>query len=375
MTGLVSVRTPLPIKLRTEGSSLRLSTPRIAISAVALGAAAATTGVAFAAVGPAKSTPVVNRAAAQPAPATEAPVAQSVNGSEKAIRDYWTPARIKSAKSVDGPAPTANTNSVTTAAVPSGPEVSSPPGAPQAGASATGDVSAASRQARVWTRHGKAPALTTGKMFYSRGRYNYTCSASVLWTRNRSTVWTAGHCVFGRGEGWARNLVFRPDFVNGRSKGVWVARRMWTTAQWKNRGNPGFDVGAFVVRRKRGHGIAYYTGGQGTRFNIRGFRHAIRSFGYPGETNKGRPMNSNLLWWCSDTTFGFKFSGLNAVNRGMRCTMGRGSSGGPWIYKMNRRGLGYVIGNVSHGVNDGDWVSSPYFGRDALGVYNAAKNF
>lgn len=360
---------------------MRLSAPRLAISAVAIGAVAATTGLALSATGPTNPTSVVNRGASAQAPAP-ASVHTRVTQSEAQVRAFWTAANLKAAKPLGKQLTPAQVKAAVTADVASGPEVSADGTLPEGSANAAGGVSAAGARAAIVRKHGKAPAITTGKIFFTRYGKKYVCSGSVVTAANRSTVWTAGHCLHegnNSSGGWNSYTAFRPDYVQGRSRGTWVARELWTTPQWYRSTNPSYDVAALIVyRASNGRRLNYYTGAQGLIFNARGLKHFVRSFGYPEVDHWGRVMRpQGNLWTCSGNTWGLKWRSNGKADRLMHCSMGGGSSGGPWLYGMKKNGLGRVIGNVSHGLSRSghrdDWTTSPYYGAQALRLWNDVK--
>jgi V8-like Glu-specific endopeptidase len=364
------------LSFERKGSSLRLSKSRLTISAVAIAATTATAGVAVALNAPGQSADVGTASAPRinPAAADSAVVAQS----EAEVLKYWTPARIAAAEKQGAPKAPVRTgtslDAAQSATVQGGSELRVAPADPSGASAGTSDVNTSAIQARRVTNYSKAPGRTTGKVFFTLRGQQYVCSASVVVAANKSTVWTAGHCLNDPGRAWASYVLFRPAYRNGASQGRWVARRLFSSQGWTRQGNPGYDVGAFVVRRQNGRGVQHRVGAQGIWFGAKGLKHFVRAHGYPARTNKGAPMNGQVQWWCSSSTWGFKFSGFpNTWNRGMRCTMGPGSSGGPWLARINSNGYGYILGNVSHGVNNGAYVSSPYIGAAAKRVWNAAR--
>ncbi|MFC9972626.1 trypsin-like serine peptidase [Spirillospora sp. NPDC127200] len=305
----------------------------------------------------------------------------SVGQDPAAVKKYWTPARIKAAK----PLTTKNVNAAPAAAqqlsamaaeqhasgAPTLPEDS-----PEAlSAQSAGYSAQAVKTARQWTRHGKPPARTVGKLFGvdSRNR-QYTCSAAVISSKNKRTVWTAAHCLHsGRGgrAGFSKHVMFRPDYKDGKSYGSWVADRLVALEGWTKKGDLRYDIAGFTVKPYRGKGIQYYTGSQGYNFGYKKRAYPMYSFGYPARALPSKKaMNSNRLWYCSGKTFGVNY-GSGSVGLGMWCSMGNGASGGPWIYGMQRNGLGRIVGvNSTHSLRTLQ-MNSPYHGTAAVNVYRA----
>lgn len=210
--------------------------------------------------------------------------------------------------------------------------VSSLPPAGASGGSAAGIDSFESHQVPSPTAY---PNSANGKLF---GRIPwigaYSCSASVVRTRNRSVIFTAGHCVKepGRG-GWARHLTFIPAYADGqRPFGSWTWRRVFTPRRWAKHGNSNFDYAAIVLRRDRGRRVGHVTGTLGFAFGARRNR-KYRAVGYPVNRAQGQ-----LMWECRSTYEGpdpFYF-GPGPVPLGIGCDMLNGSSGGGWTIAGNR---------------------------------------
>ncbi|WP_433327875.1 trypsin-like serine peptidase [Spirillospora sp. CA-294931] len=325
---------------------------------------------------PAKSVAAVGaKAPADPAAQLEY---ANVPDTAEATKKYWTKARLRAAKPLDTPAVNAAPAAPQASALGTGPTLEGEGTLPE-GAAATRSGGTASTQAvrvaRQWTRHNAAPARTIGKLYGVNNRgQQYTCSASVINAKNKRTIWTAGHCVHsGRGgtAGFARKLVFYPDFIDGRSKGVWTADRIVALKGWTTKGDLRYDIAAFTVRTYKGKGVQAYTGAQGFTFGYKGRAYNVYSFGYPARALPSkRPMNSNRLWYCSGKSYGVNYGG-GAVGLGMHCTMGNGASGGPWIYGMSRKGYGRIIGiNSTHSLRT-DQMNSPHHGTVAINVYKA----
>jgi hypothetical protein len=179
------------------------------------------------------------------------------------------------------------------------------------------------------------PNSANGKLF---GRIRkvgtYSCSASVVRTRNRSVIFTAGHCVKKPGRGhWARQLTFIPAYADGAGPfGHWDWKAVYAPKQWARRGNSNFDYAAIVLRRNHGRLIADTTGALGFAFGVRRNR-TYRAVGYP--VNKGA---GEQMWECVSSYEGpdpFPF-GPGPTPIGIGCDMLNGSSGGGWTITRNR---------------------------------------
>src|ERR671919_1216235 len=106
------------------------------------------------------------------------------------------------------------------------------------------------------------PTSTNGKVFFSDGGTPFVCSGTAVLSGNRSTVWTAGHCVHDGASGFHTNWTFVPAYADGsRPYGTWTARALLTTSGWANGGDLSFDNGAAVVNANGGQALASGGGG------------------------------------------------------------------------------------------------------------------
>src|SRR5207253_1428540 len=81
-----------------------------------------------------------------------------------------------------------------------------------------------------------SPYRAIGKLFFSiAGQGDFSCSAAVVSSSNKSVVWTAGHCVYTAGVGFHSNFSFVPG-RRARSSpfGAWTAKQVFTLAGWQN---------------------------------------------------------------------------------------------------------------------------------------------
>ncbi|RFU42233.1 hypothetical protein DZF91_07745 [Actinomadura logoneensis] len=238
-------------------------------------------------------------------------------------------------------------------------------------------VGAASSAAKVWPRHGKAPARTIGRLVASDdGLYGYYCTATVITSHNKSTLWTAGHCVHkGRGGtgGFYRYYAFEPDYDNHRSLGTWYLNTLRVMAPWANNRDLRYDFAAFTVQKHGKTAIQSVTGAQGVSFGYKHRAYPFRTFGYPAVfLPSGRKVPGALerLYYCSGTSFASRYptGGL-----GIMCSMGNGASGGPWLYGMKSNGIGRVAGVNSTHMTRTLQMNSPYLGSAAVTLYRATQ--
>jgi V8-like Glu-specific endopeptidase len=208
------------------------------------------------------------------------------------------------------------------------------------------------------------PTRTNGKVFFSDGGSNYVCSGTALLSGNRSTVWTAGHCVHDGGGGFHTNWAFVPAYADGsRPYGTWTARQLLTTSAWASSGDFSYDLGAAAVSPVNGAALTDVVGGRSIGFNYNRSQ-TYASHGYPA----GSPFNGQRLWVCT-SPLRYNDTSANPATMGIDCNMTGGSSGGGWIvgssvYSVNSYGY-RTLPNVMFG---------PYQGSVAQSLYNAAAS-
>ena len=128
-----------------------------------------------------------------------------------AIRAYWTPARMRSAIPIEGPA----------SSRPSG----------RAGAARAHGTTANMHQGGAGGVH---VPRSVGKLFFTDGNARYVCSAAAIDTKSRNQVLTAGHCVH---TGPARKVEpdrrrSTPDLAGGANDVVFAAKRPAASRVW-----------------------------------------------------------------------------------------------------------------------------------------------
>lgn len=173
------------------------------------------------------------------------------------------------------------------------------------------------------------PYKTVGKVFFTSGGYNYSCSGSSGGGR---AVLTAGHCISnGRGT-WHSNWRFVPAYRNGAAPyGIWYAFWKSTFTSWHYSGNLCRDVGYAAVRDKNGYKLSQTVGNPGFAWN-QPYNLYWDMFGYPAASPyNGRWMvQTNALFSRSDDP---NCSGPRTVGIGTNQT--GGTSGGPRLYRFN----------------------------------------
>jgi hypothetical protein len=217
------------------------------------------------------------------------------------------------------------------------------------------------------------PNRTHGNVFFTLGRSNYSCSATVVNSPTQSVVLTAGHCVHygGKHRPWATNWVFLPGYQDAVAPfGAWVARQLFTTKGWRKRARFAHDVGAAAVYpNAAGQTVESVVGSRGLAFN-QPREQVYRSFGYPVQPEP--KFDGESLWIC-DSQYGYMDpypEPRGPAQSAIGCDMGAGSSGGSWVvndqYVNSVNSFGYsFLPNILFGT---------YFGDVAAKVYSAAVN-
>ena len=220
------------------------------------------------------------------------------------------------------------------------------------------------------------PDRTVGRVFFTANGRDHSCSAVALNSANKSVVWTAGHCVeSGRDGGFHSNWVFVPAFgscgLGCRPYGTFRATRLMTTQAWADDGNFRLDFGAAIVAPNDQRRLVQVVGGQG--FAAGEGEQLIRALGYPADP----PFTGRQQRACTGAPTGRDeiVAGTGPPPVAMACDMSGGASGGPWLIALGTNGFGFVNGNVSYRYrNDPRTIYSPYYGDDAVALYEAASS-
>ncbi|MCH1866016.1 serine protease [Nocardioides sp. CFH 31398] len=277
--------------------------------------------------------------------------------SARALRDYWTPARMRAAQPVEAPSYTPADLRAAAEEVEPTPlrEVTQPAPAP--------------------TRRATPPfSYVAGKVFFSNSDGDFICSAAAINSKSKSIVSTAGHCLHGGGADgeWASNWVFVPGYNRGKKpKGMFAATDGFAMQDWVDNGaSPtGFNrdfAFARLGRNAKRQTVVGAVGGNG--LTVGGaYRLDLRIFGYPGniangEVQKTCAKKSQKVDW-----EGFSFRAVAG------CGFGGGSSGGPWVTGYNARtDVGQLRGITSFGPADNSFIATPYFDKNVPNLLKAA---
>jgi V8-like Glu-specific endopeptidase len=223
-----------------------------------------------------------------------------------------------------------------------------------------------------WTRGGLV-ARTTGKVFFSLGGGDYVCSGSAVASGDRSTVATAGHCVYDPDDQRAAtNWVFVPGYDRGTAPfGVFVATHLAPMSAWRLSGDFDHDLAfANVDRNAAGKLLTDAVGGQAVGFDTPRGGAAV-ALGYPAQA----PWDGERLIGCAgllrqDTAV------PATTDQGLACTMTGGSSGGPWLTSFDPvTGRGTLVSVTSFGYTDLPGVLwGPYLGSGAKALFQQVSS-
>ena len=250
---------------------------------------------------------------------------------------YWTPARMRAAKPLDGPTPIED---LATASFTPVPEPSVPPFA------------------------------ANGRLFVRQGNEQGFCSATAINSPSRRLILTAAHCLNTGPRGllggttWSRTVVFVPAYTDGLAPfGAFVAHRndLHVPQQWITLGNPNFDIGAAQVQpNAEGGNVADAVGGGATIAVDLGRKQQFQTFGYPGKVKRMQGCSSPYVGDDS-TTYGIPGPPTIAI----RCHWAPGASGGGWLIEEGRA----INGLTSYAKRrDLHHTFGPYFSKRNVGA-------
>jgi V8-like Glu-specific endopeptidase len=195
------------------------------------------------------------------------------------------------------------------------------------------------------------------------------CSGTSVNAPNFSVVFTAAHCINSggpRGQWYTGHWVFVPGYRYGqRPFGVFPAKWLDTTRQWRSTGSENFDVGAAaVMRSEHGQRLADAVGGTGIAWGLKADQ-VFDVHGYPAAP----PFDGETQRLCSQTPFlghdPSSFLSSGPLNLAVDCDVTGGASGGGWT----------IHGGVLNSVTNYGYPEDPatdfgaYFGREVGRLY------
>jgi hypothetical protein len=226
------------------------------------------------------------------------------------------------------------------------------------------------------SRDTQYPERVHGRLFMTFGGSDASCSATVVTSRNRNVILTAGHCLViptESGPVWATDVVFAPAYRDGATPfGTFAATVLRAPQLWSFEALIELDVGAVTLAPGAGGRIEDVIGSRGVSFNRPGRRYKANKtkfslFGYPAQPSAAYDGERPIL--CKSTFKGFElFTGSPVAGP---CNMKQGSSGGGWIL-----GGGFVNSVISHNACGSDpdctVIAGTYFGNTALSLWKKA---
>ncbi len=301
--------------------------------------------------------------AAASAPAAAAPTGQS----PAEVRDYWTMSRMLAAEQ------------------PQAPVLAMPPARdaaalePGAASHVPGDGAPAALRPGAATdavvRHEvidpAAPEVRMhGKVFFTiptgPDAGDRVCSGTVINSRKRSLVWTAGHCVFRTSGGsYVSNWMFVPGYSEaGAPFGEWPAKQLKTTRGWRKFANYRYDLGAAIVAKDSdGRRLQELVGARRIRFD-QPRDQSYEAYGYP-TIERSAEFTGTREYRCVSGNAGADAPlGSGPATLAINCDMSSGASGGGWI-------VGGTLLSVTSYTYDDDpaHLYGPYLSKTAKALY------
>jgi V8-like Glu-specific endopeptidase len=297
---------------------------------------------------------------------------ESITESPAQVNVYWTPARIAQALANPMLAPT-DVNTAAKVAMPSGSAVTAAPTAPATSASPAIADALPGEHSKLWPNRKDTVGTATGKLFFVTPTGPSQCTATLLSSPNKDTIWTAGHCInpgYGGSSTIYKNFMFQPG-RNGNTVpyGSFGPKYVSLAIGWVNDGIPQYDYAAMALYPNK-HGKAQnVAGAQGWNMGGNTFKWSgLYIFGYPSILYPSKlPVNRYQLRYCTGSTT----EQNNLLH--FQCDMGPGSSGGPLVYKLNTKTSGgYIVGDLTLGRNTSYDRWSPQLGAVALATLKRA---
>jgi V8-like Glu-specific endopeptidase len=338
-------------------------------------ALAALTAMALLGACGSNNTPSTNQSSKPAAAATTPSVLDSINGADlshpveetpEQINAYWTQDRLREAESNE---PSGGGEGISAQDLGLDVQIK-PDAAPENLTSTVANSSAG----YFWTKVG-ATGKTVGRIFYTFGKQNFSCSGAVVTSRSKTLVATAGHCVWNTlSMGWAANVLFIPAYNNGQAPyGRWAGARVYAPAEFwryarqdpktKHSAGSGWAYDHAFIRMKplNGQLIQNRLGSLGISFS--GLHTNVLVLGYPAAA----PFDGKFMRYCGITNM--VRDSRTYTDWSLPCRMTPGASGGPWIASY-RAGQGYVTATTS--VGNGSRLWGAFMGKVAYALYQRA---
>jgi V8-like Glu-specific endopeptidase len=192
-----------------------------------------------------------------------------------------------------------------------------------------------------------------GALFLTKkgGALQHFCTAAVVRSPQEDLVITAAHCVYGKVFGPKGGVIFGPGWHNGKfPKGRWTVMSAMVDSNWKKNRNPNDDV-AFLVVSYGHQKIQKWTGAETLETDTK-LPQTVQVIGYPD--NMSEPVK------CSGAaTLLHGHKNLHQLVFDCDGYTG-GTSGGPFLMKVNKSGTGQIIGVIGGYQGGGDSPNVSY---------------
>ncbi len=223
----------------------------------------------------------------------------------------------------------------------------------------------------VITDPSAAPYSAHGRLFFRLDGEEYVCSGTVVDSRGRNVVITAGHCVYDPPLGkWVTDMVFVPGYTRsdldnapfGTFNATWLA----TTAHWKGGADTeahSYDFGAVALDSP----LQNQTGARKIEFDAELTDRTVEIFGYP--VMPSPEYDGEDLIRCIPASLDFDLRPPPAPYMAWPCDMTKGASGGGWIADRT-----YLTSVVSYGYDQASLkrrLYGPQLGSEAIAVYRS----
>ncbi|WP_165495056.1 trypsin-like serine peptidase [Actinomadura roseirufa] len=212
---------------------------------------------------------------------------------------------------------------------------------------------------------------TIGALFFSNGRGDHYCTASVVQSASQRLLLTAAHCIHGgKNAGYATKVAFVPKYDRGkRPYGTWTAGLLLVDRRWAAGSDADLDFGFIALNPLKGRKIQSVVGynrlavgqGVGRTVNVSGYpKIAYDSRDHPiyCRTKTARQSRYQIRMDCAG------FYG--------------GTSGSPWLLNYDGRtrtgSVNGVIGGYQGGGSTASRSYSPYFDGDVTKLRAAADD-
>jgi len=225
--------------------------------------------------------------------------------------------------------------------------------------------------------HGGVVAAAVGKIFFTLGRTDYTCSGALVRGRQADVVLTAAHCVTNGHGQWAEGWTFVPGYKAGAEPyGQFSARRFFVSPRWHGPAtSERYDVAFVQVAAVPSGGARSRPGAvpAGLPISFAASQTAAQSgpayvFGYPALP----PYTGLYANYCAGPAVS------SVTRRGsvqIACAMTAGDSGGPWLSGFSPQpGAGTITAVTAYKLSgDLRTLYGTVLGPAALALYRKAS--